>query len=203
MRQFGVFRPLISKNYRYIMNESDSVTHLKRRAILESMLRNRKSLALWMWVLPSTILLLVAFGCAQKEPETPGTGKSTSTARTAAGFAQFSDIAVPAGSKMDVDRSLILGARDNWIGRLAMNTSENTTKAYDFFLREMPKFGWQEITTVRSDISIIMFRRGNRIVTVQIKGQTLGGSTIDVTVSPARDSQQIPKTSMGPSQSTQ
>ena len=94
-------------------------------------------------------------------------------------------------------------ARDNWIGRLAMNTSENTTKAYDFFLREMPKFGWQEITTVRSDISIIMFRRGNRIVTVQIKGQTLGGSTIDVTVSPARDSQQIPKTSMGPSQSTQ
>ncbi len=156
-----------------------------------------------MWVLPSTILLLVAFGCAQKEAETPGTGKSTSTARTATGFAQFSDIAVPAGSKMDVDRSLILGARDNWIGRLAMNTSENTTKAYDFFLREMPKFGWQEITTVRSDISIIMFRRGNRIVTVQIKGQTLGGSTIDVTVSPARDSQQIPKTSMGPSQSTQ
>ena len=167
------------------------------------MLSNRKSRAQWMWVLLSAILLLAALGCAQKEDETPGTGTSTSAARTAAGFAQFSDIAVPAGSKMNVDRSLIFGARDNWIGRLAMNTSENSSKAYDFFLREMPKFGWQEITTVRSDISILTFRRVNRIVTVQIKGQTLGGSSIDVTVSPARDSQQIPKTSMGPSQSTQ
>ncbi len=104
---------------------------------------------------------------------------------------------------MNVDRSLIFGARDNWIGRLAMNTSENSSKAYDFFLREMPKFGWQEITTVRSDISILTFRRVNRIVTVQIKGQTLGGSSIDVTVSPARDSQQIPKASMGSSKNTQ
>ena len=167
------------------------------------MLSIRKSYTKWTGILLSAILLSAALGCAQKGDEAPGTGTTTNTARTATGFAQFSDIAVPAGSKMDVDRSLILGARDNWIGRLAMNTSKNSTKAYDFFLREMPKFGWQEITTVRSDVSILTFRRANRVATVQIKGQTLGGSAIDVTVSPARDNGQISKGSMGSSQNTQ
>ena len=142
----------------------------------------------WTRVWPTAILLLVVLGCTQKGGEPRGTETSTNNARTAIGFGQFSDIPVPAGSKMDVDRSLIIGARDNWIGRLAINTSKNSTKAYDFFVKEMPKFGWQEVTTVRSDVSILTFRKGKRIITVKIVRKTLGGSEVDVTASPAKDS---------------
>ncbi|CAN0548828.1 unnamed protein product, partial [Laminaria digitata] len=114
---------------------------------------------------------------------TPGTSTGN-TARTAVGFAQFPDIAVPAGAKMDVERSLVLGARDDWIGRLSMSAGGSSSEAYDFFLREMPKFGWQEITTVRSEISVLTYSRRERVATIQIRRNTLGGSAIDITVSP-------------------
>ena len=115
---------------------------------------------------------------------TSSSGSPTTTARAAAGFAQFPDIAVPAGAKMDVERSLVLGARDNWIGRLSMDSGLGPSASYDFFLREMPKYRWQEITTVRSETSVLTYRRDNRIATIQITQKTLGGSRIDVTVSP-------------------
>tara|TARA_R110000787_G_scaffold31582_1_gene83688 strand:+ start:129 stop:644 length:516 start_codon:yes stop_codon:yes gene_type:complete len=111
---------------------------------------------------------------------------------TAVGFAQFPDIAVPGGAKMDVDRTLVLGTRDAWIGRLAMSTGSDVTSSYDFFLREMPKFGWQEITTVRSGTSVLTYTRGERVATVQIGPKTLGGSNIDITVSPRGTPQPTP-----------
>ena len=114
----------------------------------------------------------------------PGDSGSAEQARPTAGFAQFSDLAVPPGAKMDVERTLVLGARDAWIGRLAMTSPIGATEAYDFVLREMPKFGWQEITTVRSEVSVQTYSRGERIATVQISTRTLGGSQIDITVSP-------------------
>jgi hypothetical protein len=136
------------------------------------------------------ILIVTAFGlaataCAPSNSSTSTAGgTSSSTGRTAVGFAQFPDIAVPVGAKMDVERSLVLGARDNWIGRLSMDSGQNSSASYDFFLREMPKYQWQEITTVRSETSVLAYSRDNRIATIQITKKTLGGSKIDITVSP-------------------
>lgn len=140
-------------------------------------------------MLPHALLvgsaLLLAAGCTSGDGSVSAPATSTGNAsRTAVGFAQFPDIAVPAGAKMDVERSLVLGARDDWIGRLSMNTSGSTSDSYDFFLREMPKFGWQEITTVRSEVSVLTYSRENRVATIQIRSKTLGGSAIDITVSP-------------------
>ena len=129
--------------------------------------------------------LLMGAGCSNGNAPPSASGTSTGNSpRTAVGFAQFPDIAVPAGAKMDVERSLVLGARDNWIGRLAMSATGSTSESYDFFLREMPKFGWQEITSVRSEVSVLTYTRGDRVATVQIRKKTLGGSAVDITVSP-------------------
>ncbi|MEC7489586.1 MAG: hypothetical protein VYA17_08355 [Pseudomonadota bacterium] len=133
----------------------------------------------------TAVALLATSGCSLIGEDSPGSSGTTSTARTAVGFAQFPDIAVPAGSTMNVDRSLILGARDSWIGRLSLDTSASSAVAYDFFLREMPKYRWREVTTVRSEISILTFTRDKRVATIQITKKALGGSAIDVTVSPS------------------
>ena len=93
--------------------------------------------------------------------------------KTNVGFAQFPDIAVPAGATMDVERSLVLGARDAWIGRLSMNTGQSPAVSYDFFLREMPKYRWEEITTVRSETSVLTFSRDSRVATIQIRKRHL------------------------------
>lgn len=145
------------------------------------------------------MLVFAAAACTPHSGPPPSdTGKSSANERSNVGFAQFSDIAVPTGATMDVERSLVLGARDAWIGRLSMNTGQSPTVSYDFFLREMPKYRWQEITTVRSETSVLTFSRDSRIATIQIKKKTLGGSKIDVTVSPrgAPQSDSLPRSSM-------
>lgn len=100
------------------------------------------------------------------------------------GFAQFPDIPIPAGAKMDTNRSLVLGTRNAWIGRLAIKIGRSSSSIYDFFIREMDRFGWREITSVRSEVSVLTYQQADRIATIQIWNATLGGAKIDITVSP-------------------
>ena len=133
----------------------------------------------------TVVAIGLSTGCSSVGDQTSTTETTAGSAgRTAQGFAQFPDIAVPAGAKMDVERSLVLGARDDWIGRLSVSASGSTSASYDFFLREMPKYNWDEITTVRSEVSVLTYGRNNRVATIQIRKRTLGGSSIDITVSP-------------------
>jgi hypothetical protein len=99
-------------------------------------------------------------------------------------LAQFTDIPIPAGASMNLERSLILGPADNWIGRLVFTASLGPQQMFEFYGREMPGFGWQEVTRVRARINIMTFTRGGRATTVQIMRTTLGGSEVDLTVSP-------------------
>jgi hypothetical protein len=99
-------------------------------------------------------------------------------------LAQFSDIPIPRGAAMDLERSLIFGPGDGWIGRLVFTTSLSTQDAFEFYGREMPAFGWQEVTRVRARINIMTYLRGARAATIQIEHRTLGGAEVNVTVSP-------------------
>lgn len=99
-------------------------------------------------------------------------------------FTQFSDIPIPANSEVDLDNLLVLGAEDGWIGRLALNTGHGMTDMYAFYEREMPRFGWEQITIIRSSISTMTYSRGLRIATITLQSRTTGGSTVDFTVAP-------------------
>lgn len=111
-------------------------------------------------------------------------------------FAQYSDIPVPSGAKMDLERSLVLGDAEAWIGRLAMTTSDTAGAIYDFYFREMPRFNWMPVTSVRAETSVLTYVRSGRVATIQIAGRTIGGAKVSVTVSPhskpARPEQPIP-----------
>jgi hypothetical protein len=122
-------------------------------------------------------------GCAQTADLQASRANPKSTAGTA-NLAQFSDIPIPANASMNVGRSLILGARDGWIGRLVYTTSYNPQQAFEFYSREMPGFGWQEITRIRSQVNVLTYTRGERAATVQISHTTLGGTEVDFTISP-------------------
>jgi hypothetical protein len=85
---------------------------------------------------------------------------------------------------MDLDRTLVFGARDEWIGRLALTSSQGPREMFDFYKENAPKFGWQEITLVRAATSVMSYSRGERVMTVQIVNRTLRGAGIDITLSP-------------------
>lgn len=104
-------------------------------------------------------------------------------------FSQFPDIPVPSEAEMDVDKTLILGGGEHWLGRLVLNTGNNANTMFNFFKRKMPEHGWKEITSVRSSISVLTFSRGGRVATIQIQSRTLRGAESRITVSPReRDS---------------
>ena len=115
---------------------------------------------------------------ASSKPAKPGEQKPQ------IGFAQFPDIPIPAGAKMDTGRSLVLGSRSAWIGRLAIRIGQSSSSIYDFYIQEMDRFGLRKISSVRSEVSVLTYQQTDRIATIQIWNASLGGAKIDITVSP-------------------
>lgn len=126
----------------------------------------------------------MAAGCGPSAPLAPSSRPDQTGSPSSPSFAQFSDIPVPSGAEMNLERSLVLGDRDSWIGRLAMTVPGGGGRVYDFYFSEMPKFGWAPITSVRAETSVLAFSRGDRVATIQIRERTIGGADVSLTVSP-------------------
>lgn len=128
----------------------------------------------------------VALLCGCQGAKTP---PATAAGPAVAGAAPIvAGTALPPGYKIDSDRTLILGADDRWTGRLSYTTSTNADDTFDFLRREMPNFGWSEMTAMRSDTSLIAFSSEStgRVATLYIsRGSMLGGGVhVDMVVSP-------------------
>lgn len=100
-------------------------------------------------------------------------------------FTQFSDVPIPANAKINLNETLILGAQEGWIGRLSLGLRFSLAEMYTFYEREMPRFGWSQITAVRAAISTMTYSRDTRIATITLHSGTLGGTTVDFTVAPS------------------
>ena len=85
---------------------------------------------------------------------------------------------------MDLEKTLILGSQESWIGRLVLETGQSAPELFDFYQLEMTRFGWSEVTAVRADISVLTYARDDRVATIQIQRNSLSGATVNVTMSP-------------------
>ena len=90
----------------------------------------------------------------------------------------------------------MLGTEDGWIGRLSLEVNYVMIDMYAFYTKEMPRFGWEQLTTVRARISTMTYRRGARVATITMQPHSglqkfsslSSGTTIDFTVAPANRS---------------
>ena len=100
-------------------------------------------------------------------------------------FSQFSDIPIPSGGDLDLERTVVIGKnRAEWTGRLVFSNWMSVTENYDFFMSELPKFGWVAIAQVRSEIGILTYSLGNRIMIIKIEDASFWGSEIEMIASP-------------------
>ena len=100
-------------------------------------------------------------------------------------FSQFSDIPIPSGGDLDLERTVVIGKnRAEWTGRLVFSNWMSVTENYDFFMSELPKFGWEAIAQVRSEIGILTYSLGNRIMIIKIEDASFWGSEIEMIASP-------------------
>ena len=103
-------------------------------------------------------------------------------------FAQFEDIPIPENSIMIVEKTLLLGEKENWIGRLVITNPIKPAKVFDFFKQKLVDYNWVEITSVRSTTSILTYSLDKRVMTIQIepvKYSNIYQSTISITMSPS------------------
>ena len=117
-------------------------------------------------------------------PSEPSVNKDGIPQMVQPAFAQFQDIPIPNGAKMNMERTLILGEREAWIGRLVIDSQSPQASLFDFFKHRTGQFGWQEITSVRSATSVLSYSKENRIMTIQIQSQPIIGTQVDITMSP-------------------
>ena len=103
-------------------------------------------------------------------------------------FAQFQDIPIPENSIMIVEKTLLLGEKENWIGRLVITNPIKPAKVFDFFKQKLVDYNWVEITSVRSTTSILTYSLDKRVMTIQIEPINYSNtyqSTISITMSPS------------------
>ena len=96
---------------------------------------------------------------------------------------QYSDIPVPRGRKINIDKTVVVGS-DVWYGQLTFDTSHSAESMFNFYTRELPNYGWQKITSARAQTSFLTYDRQNRVLTMAISPNRIRGSEVMITVSP-------------------
>jgi hypothetical protein len=139
------------------------------------------------WAVLSLGLLLSA--CASKPVE--GELKSD---MPRPGLEILGQTQLPAGAKIDHEKSLIMGAGDQWVGRVSLDVGRDVGAAYKFFLETYPQQGWTLVTAVRGQTSLLVFTKQERNAAVEFQeGNLLGGGSVTLTVSPRNATVSAPR----------
>ncbi|MEY2622362.1 MAG: hypothetical protein RIT26_2182 [Pseudomonadota bacterium] len=94
---------------------------------------------------------------------------------------------IPPGSVLKGNQSLILGQGDQWVGRMVLDIGRDAEIAYKFFYEVYPTRGWNLITAVRGEVSLLVFTNAERSLSVEVRGGYFwGGGTVVVTATPNR-----------------
>ena len=101
---------------------------------------------------------------------------------------QYSDIPVPRGRKINIDKTVVVGS-DVWYGQLTFDTSHSAESMFNFYTRELPNYGWQKITSARAQTFFMTYDRQNRVLTVAITPNRILGSEVMISVSPREQPQ--------------
>jgi hypothetical protein len=133
-------------------------------------------------LLVATSLLLALAGCAN----TSLMGSDTAAAPSAfSGLELLGQTELPAGSKIIAGQSLIIGAGDNWVGKVVLDAGQDAASSYAFFLQALPGKGWNLLSAIRGPRSILVFNKADRTVTIDIaEGMALSNAKIELTMAP-------------------
>jgi hypothetical protein len=123
---------------------------------------------------------------------TPGTGNTPPGSAASAmpgqsgpqGFSNFPDMPMPSPFDLDVGKTMVVGGAESWFGQMTLTTRFSANDIFDFYKQEMPRYGWEELTSIRAPVSVLTYTRQDRIATIQVASRTIYGSEIRVTVSP-------------------
>jgi hypothetical protein len=80
----------------------------------------------------------------------------------------LADIPLPQGSEILEEKTVIQGSGLGWSGKITIQTDLSPAQTLIFFAEEVAPNGWQMISSTISEQIILVYKRGNRIATVEI-----------------------------------
>ena len=139
-----------------------------------------------------TGLALSLSACSSTPLNRPGSGAEAPA--TAAYASQLlGPMALPVGTVIRADQSLIIGSGDNWVGRVVLDVGRDLDAAYAFFLESYPAQGWTVVSAIRGKTSLMVLTRGDRTATLEMHDGGLLGSSVVMTVAPKNANVAAPK----------
>ena len=96
-------------------------------------------------------------------------------------LSEISDIPIPSKSIIDLEKTFIIGKGDDWMGRLSLITKKKIDEIYSFFLNEMAKFSYKEKSSIRSDVSTLIFENNKKAIFIKISKLNFGKTYIEIT----------------------
>ena len=99
-------------------------------------------------------------------------------------LSEISDIPIPSKSIIDLEKTFILGKGDDWMGRISLINKANVEEIYSFFLNEMIKFKYKEKSSIRSDVSTLIFENKKKAIFIKISKIKFGKTYIEITATP-------------------
>jgi hypothetical protein len=100
---------------------------------------------------------------------------------------------LPPGAVIRADQSLIIGAGENWVGRVVLDVGRDFDSAYRFFLETYPAQGWTVVSAVRGKNSFMVMTRQERTATFEMIDAGMMGSSVSMTMAPRNAAIMVPK----------
>ena len=98
---------------------------------------------------------------------------------------RIKDIPFIKKSKINIEKSLILGEGKSWSGQLSLDVPNPKSSVFNFYTRNIGEYGWKEQTTIRGQTSILNYvGDNNRVVIISIKETRFNNSEVLISVSP-------------------
>ena len=98
---------------------------------------------------------------------------------------RINDIPFLKNSKINIEKSLILGEGKSWSGQIVLNVSEAKPAVFNFYVNNIEDFGWKEQTTIRGETSILNYvGDNNRVVIISVREARFNSSEVLISVSP-------------------
>ena len=131
------------------------------------------------------LILLISCSDAIKTPkyESPKV-EDNNLEENNAQLSSISDIPIPSKSIIDLEKTFILGKEEDLMGRVSLTNKKNIDEIYSFFLNEMPKFSFNEKTSIRSDVSTLIFENKKKTIFIKISKIKFGKTYIEITATP-------------------
>ena len=70
------------------------------------------------------------------------------------------------------------------MGRISLINKGNVEEIYSFFLNEMIKFKYKEKSSIRSDVSTLIFENKKKAIFIKISKVKFGKTYIEITATP-------------------